>query len=188
MIRTKNVRWLPLASVLVLMSCGQEQGSNADDSGPPTDSSTDDGGERDGGERDGGERDGGEADGGIAGEISLGADNTLQIWTVGDSITEGVNNGYRNRLWTELTADGYAVDLVGTLVHPYPDSACPDPDHDGHSGYTIGNIGDELGGWYSQITAPDVVLVMAGTNDLAWWLAAGTDMSAVAGNRRAKGR
>jgi hypothetical protein len=109
-------------------------------------------------------------DASVSGQIGLGGDGILQVWTVGDSITEGVNNGYRNRVWTVLTGAGYVLDYVGTLVHPYPDTAvCPDADHDGHAGYTIGGIHDELDAWYAQVAAPDVVLIMAGTNDLAWW-------------------
>jgi len=106
------------------------------------------------------------------GSISVGSDGTLQIWTVGDSITEGVNNGYRNRLWEVLRADGYVVNFLGTEVHPYPDTAvCSDANHDGHPGYTIGGIEAEIAAWYAAIARPDVVLLMAGTNDLAWWVA-----------------
>lgn len=121
--------------------------------------------------------------GGTAGapKIGLGSDGVLQIWTVGDSITEGVNNGYRNEIWSVLTSAGYEVDFVGTLVHEYPDTeVCPDVDHDGHAGYPIGGIETELESWYGQIAAADVVLVMAGTNDIAWWIAPGTTMSQVA--------
>jgi acyl-CoA thioesterase I len=124
---------------------------------------------------------GGTGGGGGSALIGLGGDGILQIWTVGDSITEGVNNGYRNEIWTVLTGASYPLDFVGTLVHPWPDTAiCPDADHDGHSGYTIGGILGEIDGWYGQIAAPDVVLVMAGTNDIAWWVASGTEMSQVA--------
>jgi lysophospholipase L1-like esterase len=121
--------------------------------------------------------------GGTAGtaKIDLGSDGVLQIWTVGDSITEGVDNGYRNQLWSVLTGAGYQVDFVGSLVHAYPDTAiCTDADHDGHSGYSIGGIEDEVDAWYAAIAAPDVVLVMAGTNDIAWWVAPGTTMPEVA--------
>jgi lysophospholipase L1-like esterase len=80
-----------------------------------------------------------------------------------------------------VTGAGYALDFVGTLVHAYPDTAvCSDADHDGHSGYSIGGIEDEVDAWYGAIGAPDVVLVMAGTNDIAWWVAPGTTMSQVA--------
>lgn len=123
----------------------------------------------------------GASTGGASGQIDLGSDGVFQLWTVGDSITEGVNNGYRNQIWSALTGAGYELDFVGSLVHPYPDTAiCTDADHDGHSGYSIGGIEDELDGWYSSIAAPDAVLVMAGTNDIAWWVAPGTTMDSVA--------
>jgi lysophospholipase L1-like esterase len=119
--------------------------------------------------------------GGEVGAIDLGDDGVLSIWTIGDSITEGVNNGYRNRLFTELTLAGYALDFVGSLVHPYPEvETCPDADHDGHAGYTIGGIHDEVTTWYASTGSPDVALLMAGTNDLAWWVASGTQMDDVA--------
>lgn len=115
------------------------------------------------------------------GAIDLGDDGVLSIWTIGDSITEGVNNGYRNRMFTELTGAGYSVEFVGSLVHPYPESeTCPDADHDGHAGYTIGGIHDEVATWYGATGSPDVALLMAGTNDLAWWVASGTQMDDVA--------
>jgi lysophospholipase L1-like esterase len=114
-------------------------------------------------------------------KIELGGDGVLQIWTVGDSITEGVNNGYRNRLWTGLGGAGYEVDFVGSLEHPYPDtSVCTDADHDGHPGFTIGGIAGEIDAWRASIASPDVTLLMAGTNDLAWWVADGTSMADVA--------
>jgi lysophospholipase L1-like esterase len=115
------------------------------------------------------------------GAIDLGEDGVLSIWTIGDSITEGVNNGYRNWLFTELTQAGYSVDFVGSLVHPYPETeTCPDADHDGHAGYTIGGIHDEVATWYGATGSPDVALLMAGTNDLAWFVASGTQMDDVA--------
>lgn len=147
------------------------------------------GGSATGGTAGSGSGTGGSATGGSAGtgtggtstKIDPGSDGVLQIWTVGDSITEGVNNGYRNQIWSVLTNAGYQLDFVGSLVHPYPDTAiCTDADHDGHSGYSIGGIEDEVDDWYSSIAVPDVVLVMAGTNDIAWWVAPGTTMDSVA--------
>src|SRR5688572_23445837 len=42
-------------------------------------------------------------------------DGVLHIWTLGDSITVGVEGGFRNDIYNLLGADGYKVDLVGTL-------------------------------------------------------------------------
>ena len=105
-------------------------------------------------------------------DIPQGSDH-LAVWTVGDSITLGTNNGYRNRVWEGMTGAGYSIDFLGNQVHPYPDSAvCPDADHDGYSGNTIGDIADKIDDLYSGISAddPDMLLIMLGTNDLAWWV------------------
>ncbi|MBN2527479.1 MAG: hypothetical protein JXR76_13885 [Deltaproteobacteria bacterium] len=104
-----------------------------------------------------------------AGTISAGADGVLQIWTVGDSLTRGVDNGYRNQIWTTLKGNGYLVDFVGSAVHSTADTeVCPDADHDGHPQKKIGFIDEHITDWYSSIAEPDVILLMAGTNDLAW--------------------
>ena len=39
-------------------------------------------------------------------------------------------------------------------------------DHEGHSGFTVGQLRSGIDGWLASTTAPDVVLLMAGTNDL----------------------
>jgi lysophospholipase L1-like esterase len=81
-------------------------------------------------------------------------DGVLQVWTLGDSITLGVQGGFRNDLYNLLAADGYAVDMVGTQ---YDDSTeIADKDHEGHVAWTI------------QKTL-DVVILWLGANDLAWW-------------------
>ncbi|MBN1499504.1 MAG: hypothetical protein JW982_05090 [Spirochaetes bacterium] len=103
--------------------------------------------------------------------------STLKIWTVGDSITLGTNNGYRNRIWTALTEAGNTIDFIGTQVHKYPKiNICPDADHDGYSGNTIGDITAKIDDLYQAVnpSTPDVLLIMLGTNDLAWWVS-GTD-------------
>lgn len=108
----------------------------------------------------------------VSPEIPL-VDETIKIWTVGDSITEGTNNGYRNRIWQTLTEAGNAVDFIGTKVHPWPRTEiCPDADHDGYPNYSIGNIAGIIDDIYSQVSSdcPDILLIMLGTNDLAWWV------------------
>ncbi len=105
-------------------------------------------------------------------EIPL-VNETIKIWTVGDSITEGTNNGYRNRIWQTLTEAGNVVDFIGTKGHPWPHTEiCPDADHDGYPNYTIGNIAGIIDDIYTQISNenPDILLIMLGTNDLAWWV------------------
>jgi lysophospholipase L1-like esterase len=87
---------------------------------------------------------------------------------LGDSITLGVNGGYRDGLWTRLTAAGKTFHLVGSQYDQY--TLVADKDHEGHPGFTIGNIAASAGGWFQQ-NPPDYVLLMIGTNDVAWWCA-----------------
>jgi lysophospholipase L1-like esterase len=94
------------------------------------------------------------------------AGGTLRILPLGDSITEGQNGGYRDVLYTRLTQAGYTVDYVGPRSDPY--SSAPDKDHAGTPGHNTGNILGVVDGHLSTYD-PDVVLLMIGTNDLAWW-------------------
>ncbi len=94
-------------------------------------------------------------------------DGILRIWTLGDSITVGVNGGFRNDVYNMATADGYKVDMVGTL---YDDSAeIADKDHEGHTAFTFLNALENVDTWIASIDEPDVVLMMLGSNDFAWW-------------------
>jgi lysophospholipase L1-like esterase len=96
------------------------------------------------------------------------AGGTLRILPLGDSITEGQNGGYRDVLYTRLTAAGYTVDYVGPRYDQY--SGAPDKDHAGTPGHNTGNILGVVDGHLATYD-PDVVLLMIGTNDLAWWAA-----------------
>lgn len=95
----------------------------------------------------------------------------LRVLPLGDSITEGVNGGYRDVLYSRLTAAGYTVDYVGPRNDPY--SSAPDKDHAGTPGWNSGNVLGAIDGYLSSYD-PDVVLLMIGTNDLAWWVADAT--------------
>ncbi|MDA3923971.1 MAG: GDSL-type esterase/lipase family protein [Kiritimatiellae bacterium] len=90
---------------------------------------------------------------------------TIRIMPLGDSITYGVPvvGGYRIPLYSALTDAGYNVDYVGTQTSNSEGMA--DPDHEGHSGWTIGGLDANIALWLSQIEAPDVVLLHIGTND-----------------------
>lgn len=92
----------------------------------------------------------------------------LRVLPLGDSITEGQNGGYRDMLYTRLTAAGYAVDYVGPRHDQY--SGAPDKDHAGTPGWNSGNVLGSVDGYLATYD-PDVVLLMIGTNDLAWWAA-----------------
>jgi lysophospholipase L1-like esterase len=43
-----------------------------------------------------------------------------------------------------------------------------DHDHEGHPGFTIGDISSSVHAWLAT-SHPDYVLLMIGTNDIAWW-------------------
>ena len=60
------------------------------------------------------------------------------IMPLGDSITLGVNGGYRNNLYTGLQQNNCGVSYVGTLSDV--NTRVADKDHDGHPGLTIGDI------------------------------------------------
>jgi lysophospholipase L1-like esterase len=85
---------------------------------------------------------------------------------LGDSITLGVNGGYRNNLYTGLQQNNCGVSYVGTLNDP--NTRVADKDHDGHSGFAIGDIAGSVTAWLGT-TQPNIVLLMIGTNDIAWW-------------------
>lgn len=93
----------------------------------------------------------------------------IRVMPLGNSITEGytIPGGYRLKLWQNLENDGLdcGVDLVGTLNNNSV-AGLDDPDHEGHSGWTTGQI---LAGIDSYLAAatPDVVMMHLGTNDIA---------------------
>jgi lysophospholipase L1-like esterase len=114
-------------------------------------------------------------------KISLGDDGILRIWTIGDSITKGANNGYRNRIFTELSRRKIKVDFVGTQKHAWPDQRIlSDPDHNGHPHWTSKHLRENINSFHAQIASPDVALLMVGTNSLAWWLPGSAKMSDIA--------
>jgi len=99
-------------------------------------------------------------------KLQLGPDNKLQIHTIGDSITE--HPRWRGYLYDSLKAKGISTDFIGSVTDPYPQS--PEPQHDGHGGYTTRDANRELNGWFSEILKPELTIIMIGTNDVAWWI------------------
>lgn len=87
------------------------------------------------------------------------------IMPLGDSITLGVNGGYRNDLYTGLQQNNCGVSYVGTESDQWTRVA--DKDHEGHSGFTIAGIAGSVNAWMAS-TQPDIILLMIGTNDIAW--------------------
>jgi len=94
------------------------------------------------------------------------------IMPLGDSITEGVNGGYRNDLYTGLRQDNCGVAYVGTLSDP--NTRVADKHHEGHPGLTIADVASRVDAWMAS-THPNIILLMIGTNDTAWWTGENAD-------------
>lgn len=113
------------------------------------------------------------------------------VLPLGDSITQGasqpasVPGGYRSPLHSLLTNAGYQIQFVGSYaINPSTSlTAASNASHEGHGGYTttdmLGNLdanagtsGNNGGHWLDGIEGtrpaiyPDVILLMAGVNDL----------------------
>ena len=97
------------------------------------------------------------------------ADRPLRIMPIGDSITYGQGwdpyGGYRAVLRELLVAAGYTVDYVGTQTGNQGTlSTSGDIQHEGHGGWTADRVLDAFPGWSAQIDAPNVILLLIGTN------------------------
>jgi len=128
--------------------------------------------------------DGGVQDGGGGGSDAGGAGGDAAVWfrrdgggkimPLGDSITEGAQaeqGGYRWPLEDLLVDAGYDFDYVGSLRVGSP-PGMPRPWHEGHGGYAIESAdgGHQLAGAVVDSALrtyqPDVILLLAGTNNL----------------------
>jgi lysophospholipase L1-like esterase len=89
----------------------------------------------------------------------------VRIMPLGDSITYGVGSSskssYRADLYRRLTAAGVRADFVGSQKS----GIGRDIDNEGHGGWTIDQIAAQLDEWLAT-SAPDVVLVHLGTNNI----------------------
>lgn len=105
------------------------------------------------------------------------------IMPLGDSITLGLKGGYRTNLYTGLQQNNCSVSYAGTQV----DAATPvvDQHHEGHSAYTISDIAGGVDAWMAS-TQPNIILLMIGTNDTAWWSAENADQIGVRHNELIK--
>jgi lysophospholipase L1-like esterase len=107
----------------------------------------------------------------LGGPAGVAADPTtaapLRIMALGDSITYGVgsrtSSSYRVDLHKRLQAVGMDVDFVGSQASG---AGGDDLQNEGHKGWVISQISEQIDGWLSTYT-PDVVLLMIGTNDVA---------------------
>jgi len=95
----------------------------------------------------------------------------ITIMPLGDSITEGWEtisvppenmNGYRKELFNHLTTSGYDIDFVGSLEN----GSFVDTHHEGHGGWTDGQIADNVYTFLNGNPA-DIVLLHIGTNQLS---------------------
>ena len=79
-------------------------------------------------------------------------------------------HSYRYKLWKKLLKNGWSIDFVGSQIDPksYPlvDNEEFDPNHEGHIGYTSGQILEELDDWMATVDTPNIVLFSSpGGND-----------------------
>jgi lysophospholipase L1-like esterase len=114
------------------------------------------------------------------------AEAQLTIMPLGDSITYGdtfngpVPGGYRTHLYSDLHNAGYSFTFVGTqTANPSPLlTQAGQTHHEGHNGFTIDNIANNLDGndgsqgnsggfWFHKPGPPDVVLLLTGGPDIA---------------------
>jgi hypothetical protein len=93
----------------------------------------------------------------------------LRIMPLGDSITEAEDGhtSYRYWLFRALVSDGRRVDFVGSqsgVFRGTPRFADFDPDHEGHWGWSTARVREYIDEWAAR-SAPDLVLLLLGTND-----------------------
>jgi hypothetical protein len=94
----------------------------------------------------------------------------LRIMPLGDSITQAdsEHDSYRRPLFKTLELEDRSVDFVGSLSSNYrggPPRPDFDLDHEGHWGWRVDEILEEIGGWVER-EEPDVLLVHLGSNDV----------------------
>lgn len=100
------------------------------------------------------------------GSASEARPTTLRVMPLGDSITWGKgspgHSAYRAELWRLVAGQNrYTVRFVGSQRS----GQLPEPQNEGHSGYTIGRIRAGVDRW-TAAAGPDVVLLHIGINDL----------------------
>ncbi|KAJ7825508.1 lipolytic enzyme [Mycena olivaceomarginata] len=89
----------------------------------------------------------------------------IRLLPLGDSITFGLTssdgNGYRSTLHN-LLQTGNTVDFIGSIKS----GTMADNDNEGHSGFTVSQIAQSATNALALPARPNVVLLMAGTNDM----------------------
>ncbi|HTQ53543.1 MAG TPA: DUF4038 domain-containing protein [Bryobacteraceae bacterium] len=103
----------------------------------------------------------------------------LRILCAGDSNTEAtVFPGYRAYLKHELNARGVHVNFVGSNITGEPAS---DPEHEGYSAMGLERMRQRLREGMIELHQPDVMVLLAGSNDL--WIDVHTDRRPVSVER-----
>lgn len=112
----------------------------------------------------------------------------IVIMPLGDSITRGTGGtqaGYRDPLYTLLKNAGYSISYVGseTTTSTILLTEAANEHHEGHAGYAISQLSGGLDGadtgWLTGVPGtrdpvfPDLILLMAGTNDIGTGNASG---------------
>ncbi len=93
-----------------------------------------------------------------------------RILPLGDSITAGnypiepTPGSYRIQLGNNFNDDDLSIDFIGSQTNETSD--LPDPEHEGHPGWTINELTGLIEKGLLTEYQPDVVLLMAGTNDI----------------------
>lgn len=100
---------------------------------------------------------------GVVGTVQ--ASTPVRVMPLGDSITDGYTTpgGYRAQLWNDIRNSGLTIDFVGSQFNG--PGGLGDHDHEGHPGWTIGDIDAQITGWMSGYN-PQIVLLQIGTNDI----------------------
>ncbi|GAA6397570.1 discoidin domain-containing protein [Solibaculum mannosilyticum] len=100
-------------------------------------------------------------------------DSRIRVMPLGDSITEGVPipGGYRSVLKEYLSRDGIEIDFVGS--HTVNSEGMDDIEHCGYGGWRIKSDDTSVSLYHHveewmNLYRPDVITLMAGTNDI-WW-------------------
>jgi len=91
------------------------------------------------------------------------SNGVMVIMPLGDSMTN--DSRPRVTLWNLLTDDGHELDYVGDQ---HQTSSIPDPYHEGVGGIKIQGIIDKTEDLMER-HQPEYVLLMVGTNDIAWY-------------------
>jgi lysophospholipase L1-like esterase len=96
-------------------------------------------------------------------------DRSVVIYPLGDSITRGIDDvGYRQFLYNMLAQQDVSAHFIGSLSNGPANFL--EPRHDGHNGRTINYIERNIATWLGN-SSPDLILLMAGSNDIEAWFA-----------------